>query len=285
MKTQPVATEPIVFERIYNAPIATVWKAITSKEDMKHWYFDIEEFKPEVGFEFSFVGGDDKQKYVHLCKVLEVIPEKKLKYSWRYEGYEGDSFVTWELFSEGKNETRVKLTHEGVENFPKVEALSRQNFVLGWTQIVGTSLTDYVEVSDIVKSIEINAPVDQVWQMLVTVDAVTNWAQAFGEGTRVESDFQKGSPVVWKSSEGQDGTRGIVSERVDNKKLVFAYPGEGYPSHQPGPEPYKEDFELIAKDGKTVLNVKAGPLSRMWIKVHEPMWDEALGRIADGFKA
>jgi uncharacterized protein YndB with AHSA1/START domain len=44
--------DPFVIERTYNAPIAKVWKALTDKNDMKQWYFDLSEFKPEVGFEF-----------------------------------------------------------------------------------------------------------------------------------------------------------------------------------------------------------------------------------------
>ena len=109
--------EPIVFERAYNATVAKVWKAITDKNDMKQWYFDIAEFKPVVGFEFSFVGENEGRKFVHLCKVVEVIPQKKLKHSWRYDGYEGNSTVVWELFEEGPN-TRLKLTHIGLETFP-----------------------------------------------------------------------------------------------------------------------------------------------------------------------
>ena len=137
--------EPIVFERTYHAPVVKVWKALTDQNDMKHWYFDIAEFKPEVGFEFSFVGENEGRKFVHLCKVVEVIPQKKLKHSWRYEGLEGNSFVTWELFDEGKNTTRVKLTHEGVETFPQTKDFAKQNFVSGWTQIVGTMLKNFVE--------------------------------------------------------------------------------------------------------------------------------------------
>jgi uncharacterized protein YndB with AHSA1/START domain len=139
-------TEPLVFERTYEAPIAKVWKAITDKNDMKHWYFDLSEFKPEVGFEFTFVGGDDKKLFLHLCKVVEVIPGKKLKHSWRYDGYEGNSFVTWELFEEGKNRTRVKLTHEGLETFPQDTGdFAKTNFMKGWTSILGTSLLNFVE--------------------------------------------------------------------------------------------------------------------------------------------
>jgi uncharacterized protein YndB with AHSA1/START domain len=275
MKTQSVVAEPVVFERTYNAPIAKVWKAITSKEDMKHWYFDIAEFKPEVGFEFSFVGGEEGgEQYVHLCKVLEVIPQKRLKYSWRYQGYEGNSFVTWELFSEGKSKTRVKLTHEGLETFPKTKDFARECFVEGWTSLIGAMLLDYVEVTDLVKTIEINAPVEQVWQMLVTLEAVTNWAQSFSEGTVVESDFQEGSPIVWKNHKGEIGASGVVSERIENQKLVFYYVD--------GEETYTEEFELTSKDGKTVLTAKSGPLARLWAKVHDPQWDKALRKIAEG---
>lgn len=109
--------EPFVIERVFNAPAHQVWEAITNKEQMKQWYFDLPEFKPEVGFEFNFLAGEENKEYLHLCKVTEVIAGKKLTYSWRYDGYEGNSFVTWELFAEGDN-TRLKLTHAGLETFP-----------------------------------------------------------------------------------------------------------------------------------------------------------------------
>jgi uncharacterized protein YndB with AHSA1/START domain len=144
---------PIVFERTYEAPIAKVWKAITDKNDMKQWYFDLSEFKPEVGFEFTFVGGDGKKSFLHLCKVVEVIPGKKLKHSWRYDGFEGNSFVTWELFEETTNRTRVKLTHEGLETFPQdTTDFATKNFITGWTSILGTSLLNFVEGRDSVHS-------------------------------------------------------------------------------------------------------------------------------------
>jgi len=49
--------EPIVIERTFDAPVAKVWKAITDKDAMKQWYFDLPEFKAEVGFEFQFLAG------------------------------------------------------------------------------------------------------------------------------------------------------------------------------------------------------------------------------------
>ena len=137
--------ETIVKEVLLNVSTSKVWKAITIKEDMKLWYFDISEFKPTVGFEFRFEGGKDDKSYLHLCKITEVILGKKLSYSWRYDGYPGNSLVTFELFEEG-NRTKLKLTHEGIESFGTENPdLARENFVEGWNQIIGTSIKEYLE--------------------------------------------------------------------------------------------------------------------------------------------
>ncbi len=138
--------EPFVIERTYHAPIEKVWKAITDKADMKQWYMNISEFKPEVGFEFKFYGGkDENNQYLHLCKITEVSIGKKLTYSWRYDGYEGISYVTFELFAEGDS-TKVRLTHTGLETFPASNPdLAKENFATGWTALMGTSLKDFVE--------------------------------------------------------------------------------------------------------------------------------------------
>ncbi|MDP1677809.1 MAG: SRPBCC domain-containing protein [Bacteroidota bacterium] len=138
--------ESFIIERTYSAPAEKVWKAITDKNEMKQWYFDLAEFKAEVGFEFQFTGGPSPEKqYLHLCKITEVIPGKKLTHSWRYDGYEGNSFVTFELFAEG-GKTRLKLTHAGLETFPNENPdLAKHNFVEGWTDIIGRSLKEFVE--------------------------------------------------------------------------------------------------------------------------------------------
>lgn len=136
---------PFIIERTYNAPISKVWKAISDKNEMKKWYFDLAEFKPEVGFEFQFYGGKDERQYLHLCRITEVVVGKKLTYSWRYDGYEGISFVTFELFNEG-NQTRLILTHKGLESFPVSNPdFGKNNFITGWTQIVNSSLKEFLE--------------------------------------------------------------------------------------------------------------------------------------------
>ena len=138
--------KPYVIERVYNASPEKVWKAITDKEQMKQWYFDLKEFRPEIGFEFSFYGGTDEKQYLHLCNITEVVKGKKLSYTWRYEGYAGISEVSFELFDEG-SKTRLRLTHAGLETFPATENpdLKKENFEAGWTEIIGKSLKEFVE--------------------------------------------------------------------------------------------------------------------------------------------
>jgi len=49
-----------------------------------------------------------------------------------------------ELFPES-NMTRLRLTHEGLETFPKTAAYARKNFEAGWSAIIGTELKNFVE--------------------------------------------------------------------------------------------------------------------------------------------
>jgi len=141
--------QPIVLERLYNAPVKKVWDALTDKDEMKIWYFDLAEFKAEKGFNFQFTGGPSPEKqYLHLCEVVDVVPLKKLEYSWRYDGYEGNSFVTFDLFDQGEK-TLLKLTHEGIESFPADNPdFDIKNFKEGWNDIINTSLKHYLEGKD-----------------------------------------------------------------------------------------------------------------------------------------
>ena len=102
---------------LLNASVERVWSAITDKDEMKQWYFELEEFIPAIGFTFTFYGGNEHTKYLHHCKITEAVPNKKLVHSWRYDGYEGNSFVSWILTDED-GQTRLTLLHEGVETFP-----------------------------------------------------------------------------------------------------------------------------------------------------------------------
>jgi uncharacterized protein YndB with AHSA1/START domain len=127
---------PVIVERTVNAPSEKVWRTITDKNEMKRWQFNIEEFKPEVGFEFRFQAGPEGKTYLHICKITDVVVGKKLAYSWQFGGYKGISTVTFEISREG-TKTKLKLTHVGIESFsPTNPDFAKSNFAEGWSQIL-----------------------------------------------------------------------------------------------------------------------------------------------------
>ena len=141
--------EPIITERVLNAPIEEVWNAIITKEEMDKWYFKIASFKPEVGFSFQFTGqGTKGEVYIHHCEIKEIVPMKKLSYTWQYEGMPGNSLVEFELSPEG-DKTKLKLTHTGLETFVTDNPdFAKSSFVEGWRYIIGKSLLEYLEVKE-----------------------------------------------------------------------------------------------------------------------------------------
>ena len=108
----------IITEATLIAPVSKVWDAISDKEAMRSWYFELDAFKAEKGFVFTFIGEGKEagSRYVHLSEIKEVIPMKKLSYSWKYENLPGLSYVSFELEDKGER-TLVRLTHSGVETF------------------------------------------------------------------------------------------------------------------------------------------------------------------------
>lgn len=140
-----VKNPPVVVEKTLNAPVERVWRAITDKAQLKQWYFDLDDFNPEIGFRFSFAGqGHKGAQYIHRCIVTEVIPQQKLQYSWQYEGQPGYSLVTFTLAEIG-NRTKLTLTHHGLETFPQDSPdFAWKSFNGGWNEIIGNMLPDFL---------------------------------------------------------------------------------------------------------------------------------------------
>ncbi|EJL69169.1 SRPBCC family protein [Chryseobacterium populi] len=137
---------PIIVQYTVNAPVEKVWKALTDKNEMKSWYFDIPDFEPEAGTEFNFYEPGEEKKYHHQGEVLEINPHKKLKHSWSYPEFSKEkTYVTWELQQTDKG-TIVKLTHEDIDKFNELgDNFSRNSFTEGWNGIIGQSLKTYLE--------------------------------------------------------------------------------------------------------------------------------------------
>src|SRR5687768_4584167 len=129
------------------------------------------------------------------------------------------------------------------------------------------------------KTVNIAAPAAAVWELLVNPELAARWAEAFSEGTYVESDFGQGSKVIWKDKEGNTGAKGVVMLRREMELLEVAfYDDVNADDHQPTGQ-YRERFALSSEKGKTRLSISAGPLPEEHYKIHEPLWTAALEKI------
>lgn len=138
--------EPVVVEEVIHADKSKVWQALTINDQLKQWYFKLEDFQARLGFEFSFAGGDGNKQWTHLCRITEVIDESRLSYTWKYEGQEIETHVTFDLVDLGNGFTKITVIHEGLEKISTYgPEFARENFVAGWKAIIGTNLKSFLE--------------------------------------------------------------------------------------------------------------------------------------------
>ena len=116
-------------------PPKAVWEYLTNAELMELWLMK-SNFQPIVGHEFEFrvnpVPSLDFDGIVY-CKVLDIVPFKKLSYSWKLGPGDGtinlDSIVKWELQATEKG-TDLILDHGDftiIENLGIFNAMNK-----GW---------------------------------------------------------------------------------------------------------------------------------------------------------
>lgn len=146
MYTKTPMNEPIIIEYKVNAPLEKVWTALTVVEEIKIWYFDIPDFKPELFEIFNFYEPGPEKKYHHQAQILEIIPNRKLKHTWHYPGLsKGKTVVTWELQPEQVG-VIIRVTHDEIENLKDLgENFTEEAFLEGWHEIIGYSLKSYLE--------------------------------------------------------------------------------------------------------------------------------------------
>jgi len=112
------------------------------------------------------------------------------------------------------------------------------------------------------QSIEINAPASNVWRVLTERASTAKWANEFSGGSpfHIESDWNPGSPVLWKDSEGKTIVEGNVSALQPQKLLRFTV----FDVRSEKPPVTEEDgitYQLSEENGKIILHVLQGDFS------------------------
>ena len=130
-------TRSIKHQFFFSHPPEVVWEYLTRSDLMEQWLMK-NDFQPIVGLDFQFRTNPIPSldfDGIFYCKVLEIVPFKKLSYSWRSGPGAGeitlDSIVTWKLQPKEKG-TEVFLDHSG---FAKKENLNFYNGLMqGWLE-------------------------------------------------------------------------------------------------------------------------------------------------------
>jgi uncharacterized protein YndB with AHSA1/START domain len=136
---------PVIVEQVFDLPVETVWKAITEREQMVQWFFDnIPDFKAKVGFETQFKIHNEGRDFLHLWRITEVNPNRKITYRWSYDQYDGEALVTFELVPDGAT-TRLRLTNIVLADFDDtIPEFKRESCVAGWEYFIKQRLKNYL---------------------------------------------------------------------------------------------------------------------------------------------
>lgn len=118
---------------VIDAAPEVVFRAISDEKELTNWFPDQARLDPRVGglMEFRFFKDGSEHHRVE-GKVLEVVPNRKLSYSWVNTSNPEfpKTVVTWTLEgTEGGSKTRVTLVHTGFDPKSRWHDLHSQ----GWS--------------------------------------------------------------------------------------------------------------------------------------------------------
>src|SRR5215471_16007643 len=135
------------------------------------------------------------------------------------------------------------------------------------------------------KTIEINAPIAKVWDVLTRREQTGKWASEFTGGAPfyIESEWKLGSPVLWKDQNDNVTVEGTVTALEPHTLLrftVFDVRGEKPPVTEEDGITYR----LSERDGITTLQVRQGDFSGMadaekFHRMSEDIWERVLPNV------
>jgi len=105
--------DAVVVDCDLEEPPHKVWRALTEADLLAAW-LGPNDIRPEVGHRFE-VRPDAEAKAI-ACEVLEVEPQRSLRYAWRETDPDGrpvESEVTWTLIPRFDGGTRLRVVHGG----------------------------------------------------------------------------------------------------------------------------------------------------------------------------
>lgn len=262
--------EPIIVNFTFDTPLDKVWDALSKEDELKKWYFQVENYVFEVGKEFTFYESADSKSYLHRCRFLSIVPNKLIEYTWEHPSHsKGISVVKWELAAEGEK-TKLTLTHTGIENFADAGPdFSKANFEMGWNAIVTNMLRNYLYgIEKLEFTVEINAAPEKVWQKLWDRESYKAWTNVFCEGSYYDGELKQGNRVHFLTPSGE-GMFTDIAFLKENELMVLKHIGVVKDfKEQPMAEETKqwsgcfETYRLSQANGKTIVKAEVDCMAK-----------------------
>ena len=112
-------------------------------------------------------------------------------------------------------------------------------------------------------AIQINAPKEQVWNVLWNDESYRAWTSVFHPGSYAQSDWKEGSKILFVGGDGGDGMVSKIARLIPNEFMSFQHLGEIKNGVEDFDSPavkawagHHENYTLQEKSGSTELSVE-----------------------------
>ena len=140
MTSNSVDKTSLEIKRFINAPRALVFKAWTDPAQLKQWFGPewvrtreiVAEAKAGGKFRWDLIDCDGEEKTI-AGEYREIVPEKKIAFTWRHlddEAWKNRTSIVTVEFSDSDGGTELRLKHE---HLPSEE--SRDDHKKGWNSV------------------------------------------------------------------------------------------------------------------------------------------------------
>lgn len=136
------------------------------------------------------------------------------------------------------------------------------------------------------KEIEISAPKEKVWTVLLDDRYTKDWMSIFMEGTTAESDWIEGHRIAF-TDKANNGVFGKIARKKPYEKLSFVYDGFLKNGTEDTESDMAKEFKgaeetylLSDRNGNTLLSISSAMNDEMFDEMSRS-WETALQRISE----